>query len=241
MAGERMFPILPCPDLDAAIAFYEALGFTRSYRQLRPNPYAVVGRGELVIHLAAIEGFDPASSVCSVIVVVPDMEALYADFAAGLRAAYGRLPAAGIPRLLRIRRKQGTATGFTLVDVGGNWLRFAASGADTEDETAESRSAGLARAIEVAARQGDSHGDEERALAVLDRGIARHADAPAIDVVRAQLYRSELLLRLGSRDQAERALAAAAGISLDAGAARAVAAELAHARALIAEAAPGGD
>jgi catechol 2,3-dioxygenase-like lactoylglutathione lyase family enzyme len=34
----RMYPILPCPDLDEAIAFYAALGFERTYRQVRPNP-----------------------------------------------------------------------------------------------------------------------------------------------------------------------------------------------------------
>lgn len=27
MPDERMYPILPCPDVDEAIAFYEALGF----------------------------------------------------------------------------------------------------------------------------------------------------------------------------------------------------------------------
>ena len=91
-------------------------------------------------------------------------------FAAGLRQAYGRLPSAGIPRILRPRRKQGTTAGFTVVDVGGNWLRISRAG-DPEDD-AGNRDKGLARAMEVAARQGDSHGDDARALAVLDRGVA---------------------------------------------------------------------
>jgi hypothetical protein len=30
MAGERTYPILPCRELDAAIALYQALGFTRT-------------------------------------------------------------------------------------------------------------------------------------------------------------------------------------------------------------------
>ncbi len=238
-----MFPILPCADLDEAIAFYAALGFDRTYRQLRPNPYAVVRRGEMQVHLAAIDGFEPAGSVCSVIIVVPDMDSLYTDFAAGLRAAYGRLPAAGIPRLLRIRRKQGTATGFTLVDVGGNWLRFYAS-ADIEAEDGGDgaadggtapRSTGLARALEVAARQGDAHGDEERALAVMERGIARHPEAPAVDLVRARLYAGELLIRLGRRGDAGRQLAAAVDVPLTGPDGAAVAADLEHVRRLVAE------
>ncbi|MBJ7450529.1 MAG: VOC family protein, partial [Blastococcus sp.] len=81
MAGERTQPILPCPDLDEAVSFYEALGFHRTYRQMRPNPYAVVALEDIVIHLAAIDGFDPGTSVGSVIIVVPDADALYAAFA----------------------------------------------------------------------------------------------------------------------------------------------------------------
>lgn len=124
MAGERMYPILPCPDLDDAIAFYEALGFVTTYRQDRPNPYAVIARDDLQVHLAGIPGYDPATSVCSVIVTVPDAEEVRADFAAGLRGARGSVPVEGVPRLLRLRRKAGTATGFSVVDTGGNWLRF---------------------------------------------------------------------------------------------------------------------
>jgi len=46
-----MYPLLPCRDIDEAIAFYEALGFERTYRQVRPNPSAVVERGQMGIHL----------------------------------------------------------------------------------------------------------------------------------------------------------------------------------------------
>ena len=43
-SGSRMYPLLPCRDIGEAIAFYEALGFERTYRQVRPNPHAVVER-----------------------------------------------------------------------------------------------------------------------------------------------------------------------------------------------------
>lgn len=63
MPGERMYPILPCPDLDQAIAFYAALGFTPTYRQLRPNPHAVAIEGlagvtEVAARLADAHGDD---------------------------------------------------------------------------------------------------------------------------------------------------------------------------------------
>ena len=179
VAGERTYPILPCPDLDEAIAFYEALGFSRTYRQIRPNPYGVVAREDITIHLCGIAGFDPATSVSSVIITVPDIEALHADFVEGLRNHFGRLPSSGVPRILRPRRKQSTATGFSVVDVGGNWLRFYRAGTSTEPRPAqESRESGLAAVLSAAARQGDARGNDQQALAVLDRGLARHPEAP---------------------------------------------------------------
>ena len=54
MADERTYPCLPCRDLDEAITFYEALGFQRTYRQLNPNPYAVVVREDLQVHLFGV-------------------------------------------------------------------------------------------------------------------------------------------------------------------------------------------
>ena len=89
MAGERMYPILTVPDIDAAINFYEALGFRRTFRQLRPYPCAVVAYEDLVVHLSGVDGFDPSTSLGSVIVTVPEAEELYVVLAAGLRQAYG--------------------------------------------------------------------------------------------------------------------------------------------------------
>ena len=212
MAGEVTIPILPCPDLDEALAFYTSLGFTTTYRQLRPNPYAVVRREDLELHLAGIPGFDPESSYASAIVVVPDAEALHREFAGGLRAAHGRVPLSGIPRLLRPRKKAGTVAGFTMVDVGGNWLRFYRAG-DTEDDHDRSVS-GLARVLMGAARQGDSHGDEVTAAQMLDRGLARHATAPAVQRVEAMIYRAELALRLDDQEHARRLLDAVQQIEL---------------------------
>ena len=51
MANERMYPCLPCGNLDESISFYESLGFKRTYRQIRPNPYAVVALEDIQIHL----------------------------------------------------------------------------------------------------------------------------------------------------------------------------------------------
>jgi catechol 2,3-dioxygenase-like lactoylglutathione lyase family enzyme len=132
MADDRTVPILPCSDIDVMIAFYEALGFRCTYRQVRPNPYAVLERGAIGLHFGAFDGFEPANSYGSCIVVTDDADALYADFAAGIRAMEGRLPVTGIPRFTRPRKKLDVVHGFSVVDPGGNWIRVVQRGTATE-------------------------------------------------------------------------------------------------------------
>ena len=230
-AGARMYPILPCGDIDEAIAFYEALGFERTFRQIRPNPSAVVTYGDLGVHLAAIDGFDPEQSYASVIIVVPDPDALYQSFADGLRAAYGRVPVSGIPRMVRPRKRWGTVYGFSLVDVGGNWLRVSRLG-DSEESESESE-AGLARGIDVAARLADSHGDDAGGLATLERMLAKHADAPPIERARALAYRADLALRLDRRSLARASLDELAALPLSDDERAGLDADIEHVEALL--------
>ncbi|HEY0735663.1 MAG TPA: VOC family protein [Herpetosiphonaceae bacterium] len=234
MANERIYPCLPCCDLDESVAFYEALGFTRTYRQMRPNPYAVVALGDLQIHLFGMENFKASDSYATAIVVVPDPDGLYRAFAAGLRQTFGKLPTVGIPRILRPRKKYGTVRGFTVIDPGGNWLRIYQLG-DTEEE---GKAEGLVGMINVATRLGDSHGDEAAALKTLDTGLKRFPDAPAIDRVRAYLYRAELAIRLENAALAQASLASAQAIQLADEESAAVAEEFAHVRALISQEQP---
>lgn len=232
MANERMYPCLPCGDLDESIAFYESLGFTRTYRQVRPNPYAVVALEDIQIHLFGMAGFNPAESYGSVIIVVPDPQSLYAAFAARLREAFGKLPVAGIPRILRPRKKFGTVQGFSVVDPGGNWLRISKLG----DTASEGKAAGLIGIIHVATRLGDAHGDEVGALKTLESGLKRFADAAAIDRARAYLYRAELAVRTNNRALAQASLQAAKSLELTDDESAAIAEEFAHATELVTQA-----
>ena len=213
MANERTYPLLPCADIDQAIAFYETLGFKRTYRQVRPNPYAVVALEEIQIHLFGMNGFNPADSYGSVIIAVPDPDSLYRDFAARLRKTYGKLPVAGIPRILRPRKKYGTVRGFTVIDPGGNWLRIYKLG-ETEQEDSAEKAEGLAQIVYVAARLGDAHGDEDLALKTLESGLARFPDAGAMDLARAYLYRAELAFRIKNPKLAQASLTAAQSLKL---------------------------
>jgi len=214
MANERTYPCLPCGDLDESIAFYESLGFKKIYRQVRPNPYAVVALEEIQIHLFGMEGFNPAESYGSVIVAVPDPDKLYQDFAAGLRRVHGKLLVAGIPRMTRPRKKYGTVRGFSVVDPGGNWLRVYKLG-ETEEKDSAEKAEGLAQIVYVAARLGDAHGDEALALKTLENGLTRFADAAgAMDLAKAFLYRAELAVRTNDHELARSSFTAAQSLKL---------------------------
>lgn len=233
MANERTYPCLPCRDIDESVAFYESLGFKRTYRQVRPNPYAVVARDDIHIHLFGIEGFDPANSYGTAIVTVPDPDALYRDFAAGLRGTHGKLPVAGIPRITRPRKRYGTVRGFSVVDPGGNWLRISKLGESEQDDSAE-KADGLAQVVYVAARLGDAHGDEALALKTLESGISRFGQAAkAIDLAQAYLYRAELAVRTKDLESARSSLAAAESLDLTDVERADLADEFAHATELV--------
>jgi catechol 2,3-dioxygenase-like lactoylglutathione lyase family enzyme len=232
MANERTYAALPCREIDESIAFYETLGFKKTYRQVRPNPYAVVALEDIQIHLFGMDGFNPEDSYGTVIIAVPDPDGLYRDFATGLRKKYGKLPVAGIPRILRPRKKYGTVRGFTVVDPGGNWLRVYKLG-DTEQEDSAEKAQGLTQIIYVAARLGDAHGDEALALKTLENGLARFPEAGAMERAKAHLYRAELAVRTGDHALAQSSLATARSLALTDEEKNALADEFAHVTELL--------
>ncbi|MFI9403418.1 VOC family protein [Nocardia sp. NPDC052316] len=224
MYAETVIPILPCRALDDILPFYAALGFEQTYRQDRPNPYVALRRGGIELHFGAIPGFDPAESLGNVGLAVVDPAALYAAFAAGLRADFGKVPVTGIPRITRPRKKQGMPSGFSIVDPGGNWLRvFRKDDPGDNPAAPESR---LARTVKAAARQADSHGDENAAIRILENGLARHADAPAVQRLPALVYLAELCVRTGDHRRASSLLAEVAALDLSEADRETVAADL---------------
>jgi catechol 2,3-dioxygenase-like lactoylglutathione lyase family enzyme len=214
MANEVTVPLLPCASIDEMVDFYETLGFRRTYRQTKPNPYVVVRREDWELHFFGIDGFEPADSYGNCIVQVPDIGVVHTAFAAGLRARYGKVPVQGIPRMTRPRprKNSGNLSGFTVVDPGGNWIRIYPAG-----DATEARSQGkLAVALDNAVVQGDGRGDVTQAAKILDGALARVTDAPATERVEALAYRAELARRAGDASRAEAALAELRAIPLTA-------------------------
>ena len=201
MANESMVHLLPCASIDEIGDFAAALGFEVTYRQTRPNPYLALRREGIDLHYFGIEGFRPEDSYGSCLVVVDDTEPLYDAWAAGLRAAHGRLPLSGFPRITRPRRRANAdgLSGFSLVDPSGNWIRVVRRAADSPagDAVDAAEATGsvsdvpaggadaaelgaalegesrLLRAVSNAVVQADSRGDVGQAAKILDGALRR--------------------------------------------------------------------
>ncbi|MBD8077550.1 hypothetical protein [Cellulosimicrobium arenosum] len=226
--GATMVPALPCPDVDAMRDFWVDLGLEVTYRQLRPNPYLAVQRGGFAIHYFGMAGVPPEDSYSTCLAVVDDTAPVFERFAAGLRARYGRLPLTGVPRITRPRRRAnaGGTAGFSLVDPAGNWVRVMRrppAGARDEaggDDDGSARTAyaarpegAVARAVDDAVVQADSHGDPVQARKILAGALRRSGDdAPPVERVRALAYLAELDVRTGDQATAHEHLDALAAI-----------------------------
>jgi hypothetical protein len=207
----RTVPLLPCASIDEIADFFRPLGFDVTYRQVRPNPYLALRRDDLELHYFGMDGFRPADSYGTCVVLVDDTEPLFEAFAAGLRASYGKLPLSGFPRITRPRRRKnaGNLSGFSLVDPSGNWIRV------IRDAPAQESAGGqLAEALANAVVLADSHGDDAQAYKILAGAVRRVADPDRVELVEAQAYLAELAVRRGETDQAREHLAAVHAIEL---------------------------
>jgi catechol 2,3-dioxygenase-like lactoylglutathione lyase family enzyme len=97
--GERTIPILPCRSIEENLGFYRALGFRVTFQQDRPNAYAVVARSDIELHFFAMKAYEPTESYSTCYITTTDVDGLYDAFRRGLRAALGRVPTRGLPRI----------------------------------------------------------------------------------------------------------------------------------------------
>jgi hypothetical protein len=118
MTNERTVPLLPCASIDDIETFYGVLGFRTTYKQRKPNACVGVQREDLHLQFFEIAGFDPEQSYGSCLVITADIEGLHRAFAAGMRAAYGKVLVSGTPRMTRPRRSIPRGVGLENIDEG---------------------------------------------------------------------------------------------------------------------------
>jgi catechol 2,3-dioxygenase-like lactoylglutathione lyase family enzyme len=211
--AEKTIPILPCRSIDETLAFYRALGFAVTFQQQRPNPYAVVERGGITLHFFAIKAYDPAQSYSTCYITTTDVDGLYHAFRTRLRAALGRLPTRGLPRIGPLQDTSYGVRQFLVTDPGGNTLRIGQPIAD-DFAHAQPPRARFARALHTAALLGDSKGDHPAAAKLLDRILASDAARSPSEQVRALVLRADMAVRMGEGPLAERLLGQARRVRL---------------------------
>jgi hypothetical protein len=228
MANERTVPLLPCASIDDIEAFYRVLGFSTTYKQRKPYACVGVQREDLHLQFFEIAGFDPEQSYGSCLVITADIEGLHRAFAAGMRAAYGKVLVSGTPRMTRPRARKNAegVGGFSVIDPGGNWIRVfrdtstaptpdAATPAAPTAAPALAPAGRLAKALANAVVQADSRGNVEQAVRILDSALARpHADDDPVDQVEVLVYRAELAMVLHDPGTATEMLARARSVTL---------------------------
>jgi catechol 2,3-dioxygenase-like lactoylglutathione lyase family enzyme len=126
---DTAIPVLPAKSLDETIAFYARFGFAVGFRQDRPSPYVILGRGMVELHFFALPDLRPEDSYAGCYLRVNNVDKLYGDW-----SALG-LPAAGVPRLTAVRDEPWGMREFALVDPNGNLSRVGEQIALSQTET----------------------------------------------------------------------------------------------------------
>ncbi|MGW7283815.1 bleomycin resistance protein [Streptomyces sp. NPDC054844] len=211
---EKTIPILPCPTLQPVLDFYTALGFEVTFRQRSPNPYAVVERGGIELQFFGLRQYEPAESVSTCYVLTDDVDGLHAAFRAGLKAAYGRIPTRGLPRIGQLKDMSYGVRQFLMSDPGGNCVRVGQpTGEDPRHRPAPEET--FARALHHASLLADSKEDPAGAAKVIDRVLRLPGERPTpVQTFRLLVLRADVAGRLGDEGTARTALADAAAVPL---------------------------
>lgn len=192
---ETVTPLFPCKSLDGLLEFYQALGFQVTYQQDTPYLYAAVSRGDINIHFTKNRG----TAIC--LINVPNVVPYHKAFADGLRAKYGQIPTADVPRIMRLKPGQ---TRFTVFDPVGNELIFINQ--DEPDIDYDAYPEGLSPlmdALENAIFLRDTYANDKAAAKLLDRKLKQHAAAPPIERARVLAARAELAVALDDLTRAQ--------------------------------------
>lgn len=212
--SEKTIPILPCRTLQPVLDFYTALGFEVTFRQKSPNPYAVVQRGAVELQFFGLKKYDPAGSLSTCYVLTTEVDALYEEFRAGLKAAYGRVPTRGLPRIGPLKDMSYGVRQFLMSDPGGNCVRVGQKTSEDQHHRPAPRET-FARALHNATLFADSREDPRGAARIVDRVLALEDERPTpVQLLRLLVLRADVAGRLGEDGTAAQLLDEAAAVRL---------------------------
>ncbi|WP_432149100.1 VOC family protein [Streptomyces sp. bgisy029] len=217
---EKTIPLLPCRTelIQSVVDFYTALGFETTHLQKSPYAYAVVERGAVEIQLYGMKDYDPATSHSTCYVLTDDVDGLHAAFRSGLKAAYGRIPTRGLPRIGPLKDMSYGVRQFLTTDPTGNTIRVGQTlgNADTEEPAATAPKETFARALHMADLFADSKQDYPGAARIIDRVLNLEDEQPApVQRVQLLVLRGDIAQRLGDAEGARKWLEEADSVQLD--------------------------
>lgn len=213
---EKTIPILPCQTLQPVLDFYTVLGFEVAFQQKSPNPYAVVRRGGIQLHFFGMKRYEPAESYSTCLIETDDVDGLHEVFRTRLKAAYGRVPTRGLPRIGSLRDTSHGVRQFLLTDPGGNCLRIGQQTSQDHHHRPAPRETHL-RALHHASLLADSKDDPAGAAKILDRALHSEDEPPTpARLLRLLVLRADVARRLGDEETATSALAQATALHLTA-------------------------
>ncbi|MFF9113493.1 bleomycin resistance protein [Streptomyces sp. NPDC014805] len=211
---ETTIPILPCRTIQQVVDFYTVLGFVVTFQQKSPNPYAVVELGGIQLHFFALKGYEPAESYSTCLVRTDDVNGLHKAFRARLKAAYGKVPTRGLPRIGPLKDTSFGTRQFLVTDPGGNCLRIGQpTSQDQRHRPAPTEP--FARALHHATLFADSKDDPKGAAKIIDRALRMEDEQPTpVQLLRLLVLRADVAGRLGDESTEKAALSRAVAIQL---------------------------
>ncbi|WP_067843919.1 glyoxalase [Nocardia lijiangensis] len=218
-------PVLWTASPATTLDFYRALGYTVTHEQTRPYVYLALEFHGCPVHFNSPQGFEPPPEQVGCLVMVDDVAARHREFTAALRAAFGKVPAKGRPRITRFRPGQSR---FTLVDLDGNTLLFIQRNEPAKLEYGGSSDLeDLARVLDNARILRDFKNDDRAAARVLEVGLGRFAATAApVERARALAMLAEIAVAAEDPERAARYRDEVRALELSAEDRAAVAAEL---------------
>ncbi|MFD5704138.1 bleomycin resistance protein [Streptomyces lasiicapitis] len=212
--AEKTIPLLPCVTVQPIVDFYTALGFETTYLQKSPYAYAVVERGTVELQFFGMKQYDPAGSISGCYILTDDVDTLHAAFRAGLKAAYGKIPSRGLPRIGPLKDMSYGVRQFLMTDPAGNSIRVGQPISEEQHHRPAPKET-FARALHIADVFVDSKEDLPGAAKVIDRALGLTDERPTpAQHLRLLVLRGDIAQRLGDDALAGRLLEQAVGIVL---------------------------
>lgn len=206
---------------DEHIEFYTALGFKITYYQKAPYRYASVKKDNIgEIGFYGDRKFKDKESHSGCYVSVSDVKAVYEEMKSNLKRYYGKIPVKGHPRFSRLNRTAEDIR-FNITDKCGNMiivgqmLGDSSELMDIEEKRVKSLKSRFEKAYAQAYRFAHSKEDFLAARNTLEVAFNKFdEDCPDEIVYKARVLQAEVFSTLYQFDEAEKAVKAAAALTL---------------------------